>query len=337
MATPALRRLRDALPGAFIGGMVRPGIDQVLAGTRFFDEVHVEHARGVMGHKHAASRLRQRRYDAALLLTNSFSTALTARLAGIGRRVGYARDGRSLLLTDRLEAPKRADGRWAPVPAVRYYWDAAGALLSQPVAPDRFSLPAGVTLELAAPPEARAAADELLTRAGVAPGGPLAILNPGGNNDAKRWPPERFAAVADHLASRDLTVLVSGAPAEADLADAIAAAARRPTLSLPRAGVTLSALKGVLASPRARLMVTNDTGPRHIAAAFGVPVVTLFGPTDHRWTTIPAPGGEEIILADPTLPESEIADDHPDRCRVDRIDGATVLAACERLLSGPAS
>src|SRR5688572_19153197 len=83
MATPALRLLRDAMPGGFIGGLVRPGIDEVLAGTEFFDEVHVERAAGVMGPKHAAAKVRPRRYEAALLLTNSFSTALITRIAGI--------------------------------------------------------------------------------------------------------------------------------------------------------------------------------------------------------------------------------------------------------------
>src|SRR5690349_1107621 len=102
MATPALRLLRSRLKGSFIGGLVRPGMDELLAGTDFFDEVHVERAGGVMGPKFAAAKLRPRRYDAALLLTNSFSTALIARIAGVPRRVGYNRDARGLLLTDRL-------------------------------------------------------------------------------------------------------------------------------------------------------------------------------------------------------------------------------------------
>src|ERR1043165_5228089 len=106
MATPALRLIRAGPPGAFIGALVRPGIDQVLAGTNFFDEVHVEAAAGVMGPKHAAAKVRPRRYDTALLFTNSFSTALIVRVAGIPRRIGYARDARSLLLTDRLLAPR---------------------------------------------------------------------------------------------------------------------------------------------------------------------------------------------------------------------------------------
>ena len=78
-----------------------------------------------------------------------------------------------------------------------------------------------------------------------------------------------------------------------------------------------------------RRMVTNDTGPRHIAAAVGVPLVTLFGPTDHRWTTIPTlPNAREAILvADPTLPEEMVADEHPERCRVDRISVEQVVGA----------
>jgi heptosyltransferase-2 len=79
-------------------------------------------------------------------------------------------------------------------------------------------------------------------------------------------------------------------------------------------------------------LVTNDTGPRHIAAAFGVPTVTLFGPTDPRWTTLP-PGQHpcENIVADPTLPEHLIADDFPERCAIERIEIERVLEALRRL------
>jgi ADP-heptose:LPS heptosyltransferase len=97
-------------------------------------------------------------------------------------------------------------------------------------------------------------------------------------------------------------------------------------------GVTLSSLKSIVR--RAKLMVTNDTGPRHLAAAFGVPLVSLFGPTDHRWTTIPTrPGAPELLLlADPDLPANEVANDHPERCRIDRIEFAAVRAATDTAL-----
>ena len=75
------------------------------------------------------------------------------------------------------------------------------------------------------------------------------------------------------------------------------------------------------------------SGPRHIAAACGVPVVSLFGPTDHRWTTIPFEDEIELV-ADPTLPEEEVSNDHPERCSIDRIALDDVIAASEKLLRG---
>lgn len=333
MATPALRLVRSSAPGAFIGVLARPGIDEVLSGLDLFDEIHVERAAGVMGPKRVAAMLRTRRYDSALLLTNSFSTALTARLAFIPRRIGYARDGRSLLLTHRLTAPKRPDGRWAPTPAVTYYWNAALGLIdpdAPPIPSDR--LPPDARLELACGPEQEHAAESLLARAGVTPGAPLALLNPGGNRASKRWPPDRYAAVADHLVNRGFTVLVNGSPAEAELVQEVASRAQSALVQLPRHAPTLGAIKAVIR--RCRLMITNDTGPRHIAAAFRVPVITLFGPTDPRWTTIPAPGGEVTLVADPSLPPDEVADDHPDRCRIERIEVVEVLNAVGELLGG---
>ncbi|MCG3123559.1 MAG: hypothetical protein GIKADHBN_01980 [Phycisphaerales bacterium] len=337
MASPTLALVRRSLPGCFIGGLVRPGLDELLEGSSYFDELHVARSSGVMGPKFVASRLRPRRYDTALLLTNSFSTALITRIAGIPRRIGYDRDARGLLLTDRLSAPQRADGSYDAVPAVEYYLRAAcDRLLGTPVPAWRDG---GYPLELPVSDSQRAAADELLGRGGIDASAPLAILNPGGNNAAKRWPADRYAAVAQHLAqAQALTVVVNGSPAEAALVEEIRSAlppsVRERVASLPELGVTLGSLKGVIA--RSRIMVTNDTGPRHVAAASGVRLVTLFGPTDHRWTTIPTrPGSPEmILLADPELPENQLANDHPDRCRVDRIPTSDVIRAVDRQLAG---
>ncbi len=349
MATPALRLLRDRLRGSFIAGLVRPEMREVLAGTDLLDELHADRKGGVMGPKHVAARLRPRRYDSALLLTNSFSSALAARVAGIPRRVGYDRDARGMLLTHSIRAMEREGSsalrrRWAPVPAVRYYLDAACELLrcasiDPPSMPDDpASLPAGIALELATTPEEERAADELLERAGLGPNAPFAVLNPGGNDPAKRWPADRFARLAEHLAStHGLAVLVNGSPSERDLAAQVRDGARARAVSLPELGVGIGSLKAIVR--RARLMVTNDTGPRHLAAAFGTPLVSLFGPTDHRWTTIPtrplASGepSEAILLADPTLEANELANDHPERCRIDRIGFEVVCEAVERALA----
>ncbi|MEL6312167.1 MAG: glycosyltransferase family 9 protein, partial [Pseudomonadota bacterium] len=175
---------------------------------------------------------------------------------------------------------------------------------------------------------------ELLRSAGI-DGERFAILNPGGNNPAKRWPAERFAALADWLArEKELAVLINGSPVEAELASEIVVAAETTPVSLPAMGGTLGGLKALVR--RAVLMVTNDTGPRHFAAALGTPLVTLFGPTDHRWTTIPTrpEGPEMIVTADPDLPATESANDHPERCRVDRITIERVREAVDRVLGG---
>jgi len=340
MATPALRTLRDRLPGALIGALVRPGVDQILDGLDCFDEVHIDPRSGVMGPKRAAAKLRNSRYDTALLLTNSFSSALTTRIAGIPRRIGYERDGRSFLLTAGLVPPRRrdtppfdADQRraddWAPVPACVYYMRLVAHVLADDALPTAINEIPPMALTTSEADER--AADEALASAGIDPGQPFALLNPGGNNPAKRWPPDRFATLARRLhESRALRSLVSGSPAEADLTRRIAGEAGAAcAVSTAELGLTLATLKAVVR--RAAIMITNDTGPRHIAAAFGVPVVTLFGPTDHRWTTIPF-ADERIVLADPDLPEHQVANDHPERCSIDRIEFDRVLAGAEELL-----
>ena len=328
MATPTLKLLRDNLPGAFIGGLVRPGMDELLAGLPYFDELHVARSSGVMGPKFVAAKIRPRRYDTTVLLTNSFSTALIVRIAGIPRRIGYDRDARGLLLTDRIAPPKRTDGRRSPIAAVAYYQALAAHTLSRPVA----SVSNCETkLSLFVTPADQAAANAILDRAGISTSAPRSILNPGGNNAAKRWPADRFAAIAKHLhETRGLAILINGSPGEADLVDDIAKQAGVPCTCLPRLGITIGALKALVQG--SALMVTNDTGPRHIAAALGVPLVSLFGPTDPRWTTIPAPGGEWILVADPTLPESEVADDHPERCAIERITRESVREASDKAI-----
>lgn len=344
MATPTLRALRERLPGALIGALIRPVARELLAGSDFFDEIHVDPRSGVMGPKKAAQKVRAARYDTALLLTGSFSSALAARLAWIPRRIGYQRDARALLLTDALLPPRRGDTPpydrdaprardWAPVPACEYYLDLVRHLLDDP------TIPLG-PLELAITPDEEERADEILSGAGLDAARPKAvILNPGGNNPAKRWPAERFAALAAHLArGHDRNVLISGAPGERDLLEKIATDARAQLAAGPAEAIinltdfdlSLGALKPIIR--RCSLMVTNDTGPRHLAAALGTPVVTLFGPTDRRWTTIPFDDEIELSAA-PDLPEHLVANDHPERCDIAEIATDTVIEAARRLLA----
>ncbi len=313
MATPLLRATRGQLPKAEITGVLRPGIDELLAGLRWFDATAVVETKGIAGPARLARQIRRFRPQAVLLLPNSFATGLGARLSGASRRIGYARDGRGWLLTHK-RSPDRAA---IPTPLVEYYGQLADFALGCPVGDQR--------LELAVTDAEEAEAARLLRDVGD-----FVLLNPGANRADKRWPAERFAAVADALATdRDLQAVASGAPGEASLLDAVNDAAASPIVNFAKRGVTLGSLKGVIR--RAALVITNDTGPRLIAAALGTPVVSLFGPTDPRWTTIECPH-EQIVVADPFLPQELIADQHADRCSIKRIAIGDVLAAAQRLL-----
>jgi heptosyltransferase-2 len=316
MATPVLRAARAHLPGARIAVLVRPGLAAVLDGTTWCDETITVRMKGGLGPLRVAGALRRFGAGAVLLLPNSLRSAIGPRLAGTPVRVGYRRDGRGPLLTHALDPPPPG-----PVPAVDYYRRLAGWAFGRDD-PD----PA---VELATTPEEEAAADRLLEPVS----GPFVVLNPGANRADKRWPAARFAAVADRLAAACGTAsVVTGAPREADLARAVAEAARTPVTDLVARGVTLGPLKAVLR--RAALLVTNDTGPRHLAAALGTPAVALFGPTDHRWTTLTG-ANERILLAEPFLPDGLEADRHADACPIDRIAVGDVVSASRDLLEPP--
>jgi ADP-heptose:LPS heptosyltransferase len=258
-----------------------------------------------------------------------------------------------MLLTDPIAPPRNPDKSWKLTPAVDYYWNIASRLLDEdPIdwsihTPTNcievpLALPKGVTMELGYNERDESKAHEVLSAAGIDDATPYAILNPGGNNTAKRWPIERFAQLADHLhTTRNLRVLLNGSPAESELCDQIIAHAKTQPVSLPKLGTTLGALKPI--NDRATIKNTNDTGPRHIAAAFATPLVTLYGPTDPLWTTIPVaplPDGtpsETIIVADPTLPPEESANDHPQRCAIDNIAYTRVQQATDAQLDRASS
>lgn len=290
MATPTLRALRSLYPDAHISYLLRRYVKPVYTGMPWADRL-ITYRTGKGGGRTGknlidlALRLRRAKFDMAVLLPNSFKTALLCKTAGIPRVVGYERDGRGFLLTDKL-VPLKEKGRFVPNPIVKYYLGLASYLGSDS---------RDLTLQLFVTDSERREAEGVLQRAGLpahldrparSGGGPLVVLNPGAQyGEAKCWSPVRFAAVGDHLArTRGATILVSGAPKERRLLDETVAAAKTRFIDLSRLGLSLGTLKDIVR--RCDLMVTNDTGPRHIAAAFGVPVITIFGPTHPEWTEI---------------------------------------------------
>jgi heptosyltransferase-2 len=265
-AAPAVAALHEAAPGAELVAACRPALAPLAALLPGVSRVEPL-PEGGGAPLRTARRWRALGCDAAVVFPRSFRAALPAALARVPVRVGFSSEARALLLSH----PVRG---WKPLrEAHRTAW--FGALLRP------FGLPPPqAPWRLEPPPAGLAAADDLLASApGRRPGKPWVALEPGGAyGTAKRWPEDRYAALARRLvADGDADVAVVGSPEMAPLARRVAAAAGVPVLVA--AGRTdLPALAGLLA--RARVLVSNDTGPLHLAAALGTPVVALFGATD---------------------------------------------------------
>jgi heptosyltransferase-2 len=290
MATPMLRALRELYPEAEISYLLRRYVKEVFTGMPWADRLITYRtgktkAMAGKGLFDLAARLRSAHFDLAVLLPNSFKTALICKMAGIKKVVGYERDGRGFLLSDRL-LPVKERGKFIPSPIVKYYLGLAQYLGSK----NRdLSLKLFVTdtdRREAAAVFASAALDSAIDRPASQGGPPLILLNPGAQyGAAKCWLPENFAAVGDRFAAElGASVLISASPKERRIVEAIRMRMKHKPIDLSSHGLTLGALKEIVR--RCDLMVTNDTGPRHIAAAMDVPVVTIFGPTFPEWTEI---------------------------------------------------
>jgi heptosyltransferase-2 len=270
-ALPALDSLKAAYPDAEIWLAADAWVEDLFAEGEFAGRIiPLPSLRRSRSLRAAAKALKARRFDAGLLLTNSFSSALLFAAAQIPERWGYRRDGRGPLLT-RSVAPKAED---APSHMVQYYLRLLEGLGLK-------TLPPEIKLSVSAEAEERARA--ALAELGANPKRPLAILNPGAAyGPAKRWPASRFAEVGRLLQDRKNTGLVlTGAPGDAAAAAEIAAALSEKPINLV-GKTTLRELLGIIG--RAAVFVTNDTGPMHMANALRVPVVGIFGPTDPRVT-----------------------------------------------------
>jgi heptosyltransferase II len=283
MSLPAVRAIRGRFPDAAIHVLARPWVAALYEREKSIDALIVlEGAPGLrdLGAKwRAVRRLRDERYDAAVLLPNSFESAALVWMAGITERIGYARDGRSPLLTLAPSAPKRGE-----IPKhERYYYlellRRAEIISSLPHVPE---------IRFDCVDEARARGEQLLKAEGCE--GVVIGVSPGAAyGGAKRWPAERFAKAGTRLArERKASVAVFGSAAERELCEAVA----RGSGGINFAGRTsLRDFADMTAA--CRLFLTNDSGAMHIASASGVPTVTVFGPTDEGAT---GPTGSKAIV-----------------------------------------
>lgn len=266
MALPAIRRTggADVLALHWLVPLLEMAREAEPESAGIRDILALE--RGVRGTLDAARRLRQRRYDLGLVLPPSISSALIFALGRVRRRRGFPTDARRALLTDLVPLPPEGSHRATGFVAV-----AGGPATERP----RAVLPVP-------------ARDQARWRAiAGAPEGPLVGVAPGSNAPSRRWEPERFAEVVQRLVRRGIRVVVFGGPGEEGLMRFVSGGRAlevggAPDLPLLAAGLADCAVA-----------LTNDSGPMHVAAAVGTPVVALIGPSDPRLT---GPLGDHHVL-----------------------------------------
>lgn len=271
MALPVLEALHVHYPQAEIWVTSREWVGDLFSpGHGIKGLIPLPEVRDLKSLREASCRLKPHGFEAGLLLTNSFSSALVFRLAGIPERWGYARDGRGLFLSRAVP--------WKNGGVSRHQTDSYRDLLTG------LGIEASSwTVNLHLSEEEKVAAGKATTEAGRDPARPLVVLNPGAAyGPAKRWPAQRFGGLARLFQARkNADILLVGAAGETDLAASIASGLERKPLDFT-GKTNLRQLMGLISL--GRVFVTNDTGPMHIASALGIPVVAIFGPTDPKAT-----------------------------------------------------
>jgi heptosyltransferase-2 len=272
MALPALRAVRSRFPEAEITILARTYVGFLYKNQQVCDKIiFVDYQRDIV------AEIRAQKFDAALLLQNAFEAAWLAWRAGIPERIGYSRDGRSLLLTKAVPVPKPGE---IPPHEQYYYLELlrrAGWLNS---------LPNESFITLHVPDEQRQRATEFLLSNGVRLDSLRIAIGAGASyGSAKCWPPDRFAELANRLQAKEeqakVDVILFGTRAEAPVSLAITAGMRLPPIDLT-GKTAVNDLPALLS--QCHLFIGNDSGAMHVAAAVGLPVVSIFGPTDPSGT-----------------------------------------------------
>ena len=273
---PAIRALRDEYPQARITILTKPGVAELYANNPGVDDVMLFEDRGlhggVLGRLRLIRELRGRNFDLAVIFHNCFDAALVPFLAGIPERIGYVREGRGFLLTKKLPFPAEV------IYQVDHYLNLVSLL--------------GFTAEKRMPEfsisEAeRSFAEKLFREESIRR--PAICIVPGSIATTRRWPPERFAELADRLSGHTGgNIVVVGGRGDREISGQIAGLMEKKPVDLTgRLGIR--ELMAVLSL--SDLVVSNDTGPMHLAWTLGSPVITFIGAADPRGT---GPSGPHV-------------------------------------------
>jgi len=315
MTTPAMAVVRVFFPTAEIVAVANPPVAELFSPHPACNRVIIYDKKGA--HRGLGGLLkllrvpRRERFDLAILFQNAIEAAVISRLAKIPRRAGYATDGRRFLLSH----PVPAGEKERLLHHTDYY---LGMLATLGIAGPKGPLRLSVTNA-----EARKAGKTLGN-------GPWVAVNPGASyGAAKRWFPDRFAAVADQLIEKyQVKIVLTGGSGERDIGLDIEKFMTHTPLNLI-GKTTVREMMAIL--EHCCLLITNDSGPMHVAAALQTPLVAIFGPTDHT-TTSPAAANARLVRKDAPCAPCLLRQCPTDHQCMKAVTAADVLQAAEEFM-----
>ncbi len=275
MATPAFKLLRNSYPDAKIIGVIRKYASRIIEDSPWFDQIIDCSDKTVKGYYNLVKSIREQKPDMAVLFPNTFRAAGIAKLSGVKKIFGYKRNGRSFLLTGG-PLPVIKNRKYMPVSMVEYYIKICTWLKLNP---DTSLGPKLYFSDLI-----REKGEKLLEKYRISTKDTVIGINPGAKfGSSKCWSEEYFAKLAQLIDDEfNCKILLFAGPGEKDIAASIIKKSRAPIINTYPDQVDLALLKPLI--KRCDLLITNDTGPRHYAVAFNIPVVVIMGPTDPEYT-----------------------------------------------------
>ncbi len=344
LCTPALRAIRQHFKSCKISFFAKPVVREVLSPSSFNDRWLEQRDKNPFV---IAKILKRHKFTHAILFKNSFASALAVFLARIPLRIGYAREGRGFLLTDKLYPvrskpsgiwsllagafngvypPKLLNGKFRPLSMIDYYL-AIPSVLGADTA-DR-------SLELLIDPQEKEKLKAKLSEVANCEGLVVVIVPGGAFGPSKCWLSERFAQAADWLItnySAMVVISVSSNPAEEQIAREICDSSGHKLINLADRPISIGELKSLFSI--ADLVISNDTGPRHIATALGRNVISLFGPNNPTWTDTGYKNEIQIVGDVPCAPCSKPICEKDEHLCMRAITVEMVCKAAKKLLEG---
>ncbi len=329
MATPALKALRSSFPSARITAVIDSDLQKIIQCSVGPDRIIPYKRKGtplkaLREFFRCTSEIKKEQNDLAVILPNSFSSALMMRIAGVPERTGYRRDSRRLLLSRSLPRPKDSQGEFAPDYMAKYYLRLCEFAGTKPHA--------DIHPFLGFNPADMKDAEALLGQAGLDPDRPYILIHPhAGYGPSKLWPSGHFSTLAEMLKDEfGAQIGFIGSPSAGTLVAEIKERARIPSLDLTDCGLDLHLLK--CAVKRSTLLISTDSGPRHYGVALDVPTVCIMGPTNPAYTHSGLPHDAVVRLDLECGPcqEKTCRSDH--RC-MKNISPEMVFKRCRKLIS----